>query len=119
MSSGCMIYPIDAASSGPRPSYTLFKSYPRMAVLATSDPGRKPSGMVLSLPVLPILANMFMYGVSAYCSSVLFPNLSTAWSAIPSPSMIICFIILNVSYRHNICEYSSCSHASSCAITLN
>ena len=92
MSPGCSSTPIDAASRGPRPSYTSFWSYPRMAEFATSEPGWKPCCTVFSIPVRPLRASMSIYGVLAACSRVLPPSSSLCQSAMPSPNIIMCFI---------------------------
>ena len=92
-SPGCNSTPMAAASNAPLPSYTLCMSYPKIERFATSLPGVNPLGTVLSTPVRPNAANLSIFGVCAYCKSVLLPNDEVGTSAIPSPIIIMCFII--------------------------
>jgi hypothetical protein len=87
-----MSMPMLAASKEPLPSKTLLTSYPRTVRLAISLPGANPSGTVLNIPHLPIFANLSIFGVSAACNGVLFPNEAIGSSAIPSPRIMIYFI---------------------------
>ena len=46
-------------------------------MFATSEPGVNPSGTLLVNPPHPLLANLSIFGVLAYCKGVIPSNSST------------------------------------------
>ena len=106
--------PILAASSEPRPSNTVGRSYPKMAILAISLPGSKPAGTVCNLPHRPCAASQSIAGVSAACMGVRPPNEGIGSSAIPSPKTIIYFI---TSYIYRILAIPIISANTPAAVT--
>lgn len=59
---------------------------------ATSEPGGIPSGIVLTIPMVPLPASQSMLGVAAFWRTVKPPISSIGLSAIPSPMMTTYFI---------------------------
>ncbi len=94
ISPGSIEIPMLAASSEPLPSKTLATLYPKTLKLAISLPGANPLGIVSNIPQHPKVAILSIFGLCATCKGVLFPNVAMGSSAIPSPSIMIYFILL-------------------------
>ena len=96
--------PMLAASSGPRPSYTLFRSYPNIGVghFTTKDEtvrnGHQPS-------CFPPYGRAYPYMASAYCRRVLLFQVSLP-DGLPFHHPILLYVsfFLDISDTHNVCN---------------
>src|SRR4249919_891100 len=83
-SSGPSSIPIAAASIGARPVWKRSGSYPRIAMLPTSLPGGRPSGITAARPTSPRAARRANAGIAAASSGVRPSSSASGSSAQPS-----------------------------------